>query len=537
MKGKKVIALLVAASMAVQAVGCGNTNQSGTDKNDNPVEESSREAIETDVLEASRCNTQPNEKEENDLGTSQEKAKESAAEITGTYEAEEAQLKGNVKASEGSGDSYVAGFENDGDSCGFMVDIATEGFYDFYFVCAAEGGYKENYVSVDGDSIGTISVESADFTDAVISRIFLTQGTHTVEVLKYWGWIKLDKLIVQTSAPVDESIYQVSAELVNENATDEAKRLMSYLSDVYGEHVLSGQYCDQGQFGKEMAVINKATGKYPAVIGLDFIEYSPSRAANGSTSNATDYAIKYWENGGIVTFCWHWNVPEKYLKDIWWKGFNTDSVSIDLAKIMNGDDEEGYVLLMEDIDAIAQQLLILQDAKVPILWRPLHEASGAWFWWGASGPEAYKQLYILLYDKLTNEYGLDNLIWLWNGQDKEWYPGDEYVDIIGEDIYPGERVYGSQVNKYLEAVNYTPNTKMTVLSESGCVPDPDLIERDGAMWGFFCTWGGEFVAKDTSIYALSEQYTEEAMLKKAYDSELVITLDELPDLKSYPIRE
>lgn len=128
MKGKKVIALLVAASMAVQAVGCGNTNQSGTDKNDNPVEESSREAIETDVLEASRCNTQPNEKEENDLGTSQEKAKESAAEITGTYEAEEAQLKGNVKASEGSGDSYVAGFENDGDSWALWLISPQRGF-------------------------------------------------------------------------------------------------------------------------------------------------------------------------------------------------------------------------------------------------------------------------------------------------------------------------------------------------------------------------------------------------------------------------
>lgn len=110
------------------------------------------------------------------------------------------------------------------------------------------------------------------------------------------------------------------------------------------------------------------------------------------------------------------------------------------------------------------------------------------------------------------------------------------MDIIGEDIYPGEKVYGSQINKYLDAVNYTTNKKMTVLSENGCVPDPDLLVRDGAMWGFFCTWGGEFVAKDSSIYALSEQYTEAFMLKKAYDSKLVITLDELPDLKNYPLR-
>lgn len=79
----------------------------------------------------------------------------------------------------------------------------------------------------------------------------------------------LDKLTVQTSKPIDESIYNVSAELVNKNAAESAKRLMSYLTDIYGEKILSGQYCDTGQFGKECAVVNKVTGKYPAVLGLD----------------------------------------------------------------------------------------------------------------------------------------------------------------------------------------------------------------------------------------------------------------------------
>lgn len=50
------------------------------------------------------------------------------------------------------------------------------------------------------------------------------------------------------------------------------------------------------------------------------------------------------------------------------------------------------------------------------------------------------------------------------------------------------------------------------------------------------TWGTEFVAKNTSIYSYSEQYTEKDMLKKAYDSDIVLTLDELPDLKEYPIK-
>lgn len=458
----------------------------------------------------------------------------------GVYEAEEAVLTGNVRvetsASGYSGEGYATGFQEDDDTCVFHVQISEEGFYDLNFYTASTD-YKENYVRVDGDLLGTVVTEAKSFDASTVSRVYLTQGEHEVSVAKYWGWIDLDRLEIVTAQPVDPAIYEVSAKLCNENATEETKRLMSYLCDNYGTNILSGQYCDTGSFGKEFQVIKKVTGKTPAVLGLDFIEYSPSRVENGSSSNATQLAIQHWENGGIVTFCWHWNAPSKYLTGQWYSGFYTDSTNIDLKAIMDGEDEEGYELLMQDIDAIAEQLGILQDAGVPVLWRPLHEASGGWFWWGNAGAEAYKELYVLLYDKLTNEYGLNNLIWLWNGQDTEWYPGDEYVDIIGEDIYPGEHVYTSQINKYMEAVNCTNPPKMVVLSENGCVFDPELAIRDGAMWGFWCTWGGEFTAKSTAIFTYSDQYTEEDALKRFYEHEAVITLDEVPDLSAYPIRD
>ena len=137
----------------------------------------------------------------------------------------------------------------------------------------------------------------------------------------------------------------------------------------------------------------------------------------------------------------------------------------------------------------------------------------------------------------TNEYGLNNLIWVWNGQDAEWYPGDEYVDIVGMDIYAGEHEYASQVNKFLENVGYSDGNKMVVLSENGTMINPDLSVRDGAMWGFFCVWGGEFVITDGLRKEYSEQYTDKEMLYKVYNSEYVITRDELPDLYNYPIRK
>lgn len=479
-------------------------------------------------------------KEPQGTEVSEEPTEPFVPEIVGVYEAEDGKCIGGTKvgnSQEGfSGTGYVEGFAAEGDACVITVSVEKDGFYDLLFTNASAGGHKENFVNIDGANVGKIITDDNKFGDSVIAKVYFEPGEHEVEVSEEWGWILLDKVTVQTSAPINQAIYRVSSQLVNPNATDSTKRLMSYLTDVYGKNILAGQNCDSGMYGKEFKVVEGVTGKTPAVLGLDFIEYSPSRVENGSTSKATDFAIQFTEAGGIVTFCWHWNAPSKYLTKEWYRGFYADSTNINLAKIMSGEDEEGYELLMKDIDAIAAQLKILQDNDVPVLWRPLHEASGGWFWWGASGSEAYIELYKLLYDKLTNEYGLNNLIWVWNGQNKDWYPGDEYVDIIGEDIYPGERVYTSQINKYLEAVDYTENTKMVILSENGCVMNPELAKRDGAMWGLWCTWGGEFVAKDGGFFKYSDQYTEEDALKAAYDSEIVITLDELPNLKEYEIK-
>lgn len=456
-------------------------------------------------------------------------------------EAEDGELYGNVTTGASksgySGTGYITGLKTAGDAFAVSIEVDRDGFYVLNFISASTGEYKENYVYVDEENLGVISVNSMKFTDSLLEHVYLTAGEHKVTVKSYWGWVLYDRVEVMTSGQINPDKYDISPVLSNENATENTKRLMNYLCDIYDEYFLSGQYCSTGQFGKEFVVIKKTTGMTPAVLGLDFIEYTPSRVRNGSSGKQTEFAIDFWESGGIVTFCWHWNAPSKYLTREWYRGFYTDSTNIDLNRIISGKDQEGYELLMKDIDAVAGELLKLQEAGVPILWRPLHEASGGWFWWGASGPEAYKKLYLLLYEKLTREYEINNLIWVWNGQDADWYPGDEYVDIIGEDIYPGERVYTSQIARYLKALGYTDTAKLTYLTENGCVFDPDLAIRDGAMWGMWCTWGSEFVAKDIGIHTLSQQYTEAEMLKKAYSHEKVLTLDELPDLTTYPTGE
>lgn len=455
-------------------------------------------------------------------------------ELIGTWEAEDGTLIGGTYVvDKGS----VSGFENDGDACSVTVEVPETGFYDLEFLTKGIGGGKMNYVSVDGERLGEIS-SSAKYERSSVTRVYMEAGTHTVTVSKSWGYIFWDKVYVYTSRPFDESIYDVSAKLTNPNATDNAKRLMSYLCDMYGEYIISGQYCDTGMNGWEnMRIAENNGGKYPAIVGMDMGYYSQTGKDHDASVATTEQVITSWEKGCIVTLCWHWLTPEKYIDGTWYSSFRPEHTNINVTKILNGEDEEGYQLIMKDIDNIAQELLKMQEAGVPVLWRPLHEASGGWFWWGAEGPETYKKLYILLYDTLTNTYGLNNLIWVWNGQDTAWYPGDEYVDIIGMDIYAGEHVYTSQVNAFLETHSATPTNKMVVLSENGTLIDPDLAVRDRAMWGFFCTWGGEFVVTSGLRIQYSEQYTDVEMLTKVYNSEYVITRDELPDLKTYPIRE
>jgi mannan endo-1,4-beta-mannosidase len=138
---------------------------------------------------------------------------------------------------------------------------------------------------------------------------------------------------------------------------------------------------------------------------------------------------------------------------------------------------------------------------------------------------------------MTNHHGINNLIWLWNGEHRDWYPGDAYVDIIGVDIYGGERIYASHAAKFAEAVSYSESGKIVVLSENGSVPDIELMIRDNAMWGFFATWSGDFVLLTSSLNRYSERYTERWLLEKVYSHERVVTLEDLPNLREYPIRD
>lgn len=151
---------------------------------------------------------------------------------------------------------------------------------------------------------------------------------------------------------------------------------MKYLGSIYGKSILSGQ---QDQASLDWVTQN--VGKTPAILGLDLMDYTESRTSRGASSTDVDKAISFSKKGGIVTFCWHWGAPTGLYDSAdqpWWSGFYTAATDFDVEKALRDTNNANYTLLMKDIDTVAVQLKKLQDAGVPVIWRPLHEAEGGW---------------------------------------------------------------------------------------------------------------------------------------------------------------
>ncbi len=565
MKHTKGIIFISTMLLSLFLFGCGTAaNESAEDalltaeETASPVDEAEEEVVQEEPAEPTQEPTPEPEialyapasdrlenlvlsNEELDVYTyeAQETAKEYDYTFSVTVEMEDAAYGGNVSEQtwvEDASEGICILMTGSGDDVTVTISVPAGGLYDLTFRLMTTDGQKDNYLYVNGEQVGYISCTD-DYRylhEHTVCNVYLQEGKNEITVSPYWGWTYWDTLRVDAiaeSKTENKEIY--TAQLTDTYATLRTKMLYQFLCDVDGLYMLSGQYADSGMSDAVMTALYEETGRYPAILGLDFMDYSPSRIAHGTTCYAVKKAIEYYtEYGGIVTISWHWNAPSQYINADadWWSGFYTSYVTMDLEAILSGEDEEGYEALLSDIDYIATKLQELEDADVPVLWRPLHEGSGGWFWWGSAGAEAYKELWILMYERLVDYHGLHNLIWLWNGQDADWYPGDDYVDIIGEDCYMDSYSYVSNATQYMESAAYTDKVMPIVMSENGTLPDIDDCLRDNCLWTYFCTWSGDFANIGTS---LSEIYTELSQWIKTYNHTNVITLDELPDLTCY----
>ena len=363
----------------------------------------------------------------------------------------------------------------------------------------------------------------------------MTGGSSQASIYKGWGYYDVDYLEYRTFTP--PALSPIAPVLSNPQADYPTQVLMNYLTSLYGNKTLSGQ---QHEASKNHAFpvqsyLDKSGGMIPAMRVSDFIDYSPSRILYGANPNNESEQSIAWaqQTGGIVSMSWHWNAPDDLVDDQcgsqcgpndypWWRGFYTNGTTFDLPGALANPGGADYQKLIGDIDAIAAQLQKYEVAGVPVIWRPLHEAQGGWFWWGAHGPDTFKQLWTLMHDRMTDFHGLDNLIWEFTssaaeGNHLDWYPGDDVVDLIGLDIYTDPSA--SMSGQWYDILEHYNGNKMVALSETGTLPNPELMDQWSIDWSYFSPWNGDFVDDMTATD-----------LQATLGHEDILILDELPVL-------
>lgn len=461
-----------------------------------------------------------------------------------------------------SGDAYVYIDRKDA-AATVKVNIEEEGFYTLklaYIQCfgTPDNPNKTQYLLVNGESQGEVLFpfnSGNGWEELQAGYVWLDKGENEITIKSYWGYTFLDYL---TLSPAPEYLTNLSPvkSLCDPNATDEAKRLYSYLCDTYGRHIIAGQqeYCGSHCYNKnayetegkpidwfesneqEFDYILEQTGKQPAIRGIDFLFYNTTEPY---FDDAPERVIAWYKDkGGIPTVTYHWNVPTDG-KDSTTAAFyvestgNTPFTNFSVSNAVKEGTWE-HEQIDKDLALLAEQFKKIQDAGVPVIFRPLHEAEGAWFWWGAEGPEACKALYYYVYEALTETYGIHNLIWEWTSSTNvtaaDWYPGDEYVDLVSIDKYnainyqPNESAISAS---FYSLVGSTEGRKMVAMSENDTIPSLENLLNDKAYWLYFCPWYGNYLTDLTAKDKLNE----------IYNSDYCITLDELPDLRTYPLPE
>ena len=304
----------------------------------------------------------------------------------------------------------------------------------------------------------------------------------------------------------------------------ETFKSLDFLYSISGKKTVAGIHnrepnAEPARWTNEM---KKVTGKYPGLWSGDFLFQKENIDNRGVMIKE---AIKKWKEGALINIMWHACNPALSQPCGWDDGKGVlSTVSDEQWKELITDGTPLNRRWKEMMDEVAAHLQVLKENKVEVLFRPLHEMNQGKFWWGGRpGPNGTSRLWQITHDYMTKTKGLNNLIWVWNIQDfptlasdvKTYYPGDNYFDLASLDVYDKT---GFTKEKY-DALMSIPGNKPIAIGECDKLPTLDQLAEQ-PNWVFFMSWS-----------ELTKEQNTDAQLREIYNSDRVITLDEMPSLK------
>ena len=449
---------------------------------------------------------------------------------------------------------YLMGYNGDGfialspyDSVTFNVHVPSTQYYTVsIYMCAFDTGidvivgegtdHSGGSQVYHGVSKGIIYIEDVNaFTPFTLSGIYLKKGDNTITLQCVSGTAYMDQVTVQNGRSVSDGFYSMNTTPINPTADSTTVKIKNYFGEIYGKKTLTGQQVTIGT-NAEIAAIYGEAGRLPA-IRISDLTFAQSRSPYYD-EEMTDLALaKEWsENGGLVSYNWTWYSPtdnSHYLSAA--AGFKFSAAYTDsditmasaatLEKIYgDGGISRECFRLFQDMDEIAAALKTLKDSGVTVLFRPLADAGNGGYWW-SDDADTYKWLWRTMVTRFNEYHGLSNILWVWSGASADFYPGDKYVDIIGEDIY---NLSGDSGNaRFMGTVYYNAGAIAAAMTDCILLPDPDILAQDNARWLWFSLGKGDYLIDANG--ALTGKYTSNALLERAYNHESFVTLDELPD--------
>lgn len=278
---------------------------------------------------------------------------------------------------------------------------------------------------------------------------------------------------------------------INPNATKETQNLYRNLLEISGKPIFFGHQ-DALSYGlnpdksrwvgdKNRADVQSVTGEYPAVIGYDLgrLEFDSLNNLDGVPFDEMRRNIVVtYKRGGLSTISWHLNNPVNPLKTSW------DKEEFTIRRVLSNP--EKLKVYYSWLDRVSDFLLNLKDKDgtlVPVIFRPLHEHTGSWFWWGADHctPDEYKEFWSLTINYLLKTKGVNNILIGYSTdvfRDKrhylERYPGNDFADILGFDIYhrnapESNQQFSAQLKRMLSELKLlgAENRKPIAITETG----------------------------------------------------------------------